>query len=55
MDIFLYCHGLLESRTGNSNITIKKAKIDARISAKIDKNYFVSFLKERWTIQLVTD
>ena len=35
-------HGLLESRTGNSNITIKKAKIDARISAKIDK--IISFL-----------
>ena len=48
-------HRLLESQTGNSNITIKKVKIDARISAKIDKNYFVSFLKERWTIQLVTD
>ena len=39
---FRHHHGVLESRTGNSNITIKKAKIDARISAKIDK--IISFL-----------
>ena len=28
-------HGLLESRTGNFNITVKKAKTDALISAKM--------------------
>ena len=30
-------HGLLESRTGNSQTTVKKAKIDALISSKIDE------------------
>ena len=35
-------HGLLESRTGNSQTTVKKAKIDALISGKIDE--ITSFL-----------
>ena len=30
-------HGLLESRTGNFNITVKKQKIDALISERIDE------------------
>ena len=29
--INVFWHGLLESRTGNSNITVKKAKTDALI------------------------
>ena len=35
------CHGLLESRTGNFNITIKNEKTDALISEGIDEiSYF---------------
>ena len=34
-------HGLLESRTGNFNITVKKAKTDALISERFDlRTYF---------------
>ena len=44
-------HGLLESRTGNFNITIKNEKTYALISERIDEiTYF--FFKERCPIQL---
>ena len=34
-------HGLLESRTGNFNITVKKEKTDALISERCDEiSYF---------------
>ena len=32
-------HGLLESRTGNFNITIKKEKTDALIFEELDEIY----------------
>ena len=38
----MHNHGLLESRTGNSQTTVKKAKIDALISGKNDE--ITSFL-----------
>ena len=44
-------HGLLESRTGNFDITVKKAKTDVLISERFDlQTYF--FFKERCAIQL---
>ena len=33
----MWNHGLLESRTGNFNITVKKQKIDALIFERIDE------------------
>ena len=38
---FRHHHGVLESRTGNSDITVKRAKIDALILERIDE--IVSF------------
>ena len=38
-----YYHGLLDTRTGNSQTTVKKAKIDALISSKIDEILYFLF------------